>query len=199
MNLCEQVPFAPLTTLGVGGPARYFVEAETESDIREAMQFAVGCGLPLFVLGGGSNLLVADTGFPGLVLKVRLRGIERVATGAEVTYTVAAGEDWDAFVARAVEDNCAGIECLSGIPGSVGATPVQNVGAYGQEVSETICEVVALDRQTMEAFYLRGKSITISPRPFQKYRLRIPLIFPISCGICGRIRSCRFGYKSLAK
>src|SRR5271165_3852076 len=150
MNLQEQVALAPLTTLGVGGPARYFVAAESEKEIREALRFAAERGLPLFVLGGGSNLLVADTGFPGLVLKVRLRGIERVTAGAELTYTVASGEDWDAFVERAVEDNCAGIECLSGIPGSVGATPVQNVGAYGQDVSETIREVVALDRQTME-------------------------------------------------
>ena len=156
MKLQEQVALAPLTTLGVGGPARYFVEAESETDIREALQFANERGLPLFVLGGGSNLLVADTGFAGLVLKIRLRGVERVAVGANVTYHVAAGEDWDAFVARAVEDNCAGIECMSGIPGSVGATPVQNVGAYGQEVSETICEVVALDRPTMEELTFRN-------------------------------------------
>lgn len=150
MNLRERVPLATLTTLGVGGPARYFVEAESDGDIREALQFAAERQLPLFVLGGGSNLLVADEGFDGLVLRVRLRGIERIADGPDITYQVAAGEDWDDFVARAVEDNCAGIECLSGIPGSIGATPVQNVGAYGQEVAETIREVMVLDRQTME-------------------------------------------------
>ncbi len=150
MNLREQVPLAPLTTLGVGGAARYFVEADTEADVREALQFAASRQFPLFVLGGGSNLLVADAGFGGLVLRIRLRGIERIGDAPNLTYQVAAGEDWDAFVARAVEANCAGIECLSGIPGSVGATPVQNVGAYGQDVSETIREVVALDRQTME-------------------------------------------------
>ncbi len=150
MNLRELVPLAPLTTLGVGGPARYFVEADSEADLREALQFASVRGLPLFVLGGGSNLVVADEGFNGVVLRIGLRGMNRFAAGAEVTFEVAAGEDWDAFVARAVEDNCAGVECLSGIPGSVGGTPVQNVGAYGQEVSETIHEVVALDRSAME-------------------------------------------------
>jgi UDP-N-acetylmuramate dehydrogenase len=150
MNLREQVPLAPFTTLGVGGPARYFVEAESEADIREALKLAAARGLPVFVLGGGSNLLVADAGFSGLVLKVRLRGVERTADGQDVTYHVAAGEEWDGFVARAVEGGCAGIECLSGIPGSVGATPVQNVGAYGQDVAETIREVAALDRQTLE-------------------------------------------------
>ena len=157
MNLREQVPLAPLTTLGVGGPARYFVEAENESDAREALQFAAARGLPLFVLGGGSNLVVADGGFGGLVLKIALRGVEVLAEGADMLFHVAAGEDWDEFVARAVEDNCAGIECLSGIPGTVGGTPVQNVGAYGQEVAETIREVVALDRQSMEVTTFRNE------------------------------------------
>ena len=150
MNLQEQVLLGPLTTLGVGGPARYFVDAETENDIRHALQFASERDLPVFVLGGGSNLVVADSGFSGLVLRIRLLGIERVTEGPDALYQVAAGEDWDGLVARAVEEDCAGIECLSGIPGSVGATPVQNVGAYGQEVAETVREVVALDRQTME-------------------------------------------------
>jgi UDP-N-acetylmuramate dehydrogenase len=150
MIIREHVPLAPFTTLGVGGPARYFIEAQTEDDVREALVFAQNRGLPLFVLGGGSNLLVADAGFNGLVLKVSLRGIERVVDGAEAVFSVAAGENWDAFVARAVEDTCAGVECLSGIPGSAGATPVQNVGAYGQEVSETIHEVEALDRTTLQ-------------------------------------------------
>jgi UDP-N-acetylmuramate dehydrogenase len=150
MILREQVPLAPLTTLGVGGAARYFVEAESEADIREALQFAKERDLALFVLGGGSNLVVADSGFAGIVLKVCLLGISLAPQVSDVRFQVAAGEDWDGFVARAVEDDCAGIECLSGIPGFAGATPVQNVGAYGQEVAETICQVVALDRQTIE-------------------------------------------------
>jgi UDP-N-acetylmuramate dehydrogenase len=150
MLIREQVPLAPLTTLGVGGPARYFAEAHSDSDVRETVQYAQSRGLPLFVLGGGSNLLVSDRGFDGFVLKIALRGIDRTAEGNDVTFSVASGEPWDDFVARAVEEDCAGIECLSGIPGSVGGTPVQNVGAYGQEVSETIREMEVLDRQTLQ-------------------------------------------------
>jgi UDP-N-acetylmuramate dehydrogenase len=150
MNILEHVPLAPLTTLGVGGSARYFAEARTESQVREAVQFARSRDLPLFVLGGGSNLLVADGGFNGLVLKIALCGIERYAAGNDVTFRVAAGDNWEAFVARTVEEDCAGIECLSGIPGSVGGTPVQNVGAYGQEVSDTIREVEGFDIHTLQ-------------------------------------------------
>ena len=150
MIVREQVPLAPFTTLGVGGPARYFTEARDESDVREAVELAQVRNLPMFVLGGGSNLLVADSGFDGLVLKAALRGINRTAAGDDVTFNLAAGEEWDSFVACAVDEDCAGVECLSGIPGSVGGTPVQNVGAYGQEVSETIREVEALDRQSLQ-------------------------------------------------
>ena len=150
MIIREQVPLAPLTTLGVGGPARYLAEASSEADVREALQFAQTRDVPVFVLGGGSNLLVSDKGFKGLVLKIALQGIERSDTGDDVIFSAAAGEQWDAFVARAVDETCAGIECLSGIPGSVGGTPVQNVGAYGQEVSETISEVAAIDRQSLQ-------------------------------------------------
>ena len=149
MIVREHVPLASLTTLGVGGPARYFVEARTESEVCEAVRFAQSRNLPLFVLGGGSNLLVSDAGFSGLVLKVSLRGSTSTINGNDVTFHVAAGDNWDAFVAHTVEENCAGLECLSGIPGSVGGTPVQNVGAYGQEVSETICKVEMLDRQSL--------------------------------------------------
>jgi len=150
MMVLEHVPLAPLTTLGVGGPARYFVETRTESDVREAVQFAQTRDIPLFVLGGGSNLLVSDAGFNGLVLKISLCGSACTANGNDVTFHIEAGENWDAFVARAVEEGCAGLECLSSIPGSVGGTPVQNVGAYGQEVSETIREVEVLDRQSLQ-------------------------------------------------
>jgi len=151
MMIREQVPLAPLTTLGVGGPARYFAEALSEPDTRDALLYAQERNVPAFVLGGGSNLLVADSGFDGLVLKISLRGIERAADeGDAVVFSVAAGEEWDELVARAIAGDCAGIECLSGIPGSVGGTPVQNVGAYGQEVSETISEVVAIDRLSLQ-------------------------------------------------
>ena len=148
MLIRENVTLAPLTTFGVGGPARYFVEAHNASTVNEAVAHARKHGLPLFVLGGGSNLVVADAGWPGLVLRIAITGIERRA-GSEI-FEVGAGEDWDKFVAVAVSQNCAGIECLSGIPGSTGGTPVQNVGAYGQEVAETIESVQVLDTRDGE-------------------------------------------------
>jgi UDP-N-acetylmuramate dehydrogenase len=150
MLICEHVALAPLTTLGVGGPARYFAEARSEAEVIEAVEFARSRQLPLFVLGGGSNLLVADAGFAGLVLKVGIAGSWNFTTPHEdVLFTAGAGEDWDTLVARTVEADCAGLECLSGVPGTVGGTPVQNVGAYGQEVSETIREVRALDLMSL--------------------------------------------------
>jgi UDP-N-acetylmuramate dehydrogenase len=145
MNLQQQVPLAPLTTLKVGGPARYFVEATTAVEVCEAVDYARSANLPLFVLGGGSNLVVSDAGFPGLVVKIAVRGISRSTEDGKALFEVGAGEEWDPFVAQTVAAGCAGLECLSGIPGSVGGTPVQNVGAYGQEVSQTISELLALD------------------------------------------------------
>lgn len=146
MQFLEQIPLAPYTTFRIGGPARYFAEAASESDILEAVDFACSCNLPLFVLGGGSNLLVADEGFPGLVLRIALRGTKQQGD----VFRVAAGEDWDGFVTDVVAQNYAGIECLAGVPGTVGGTPVQNVGAYGQEVAETIVAVRAIDLTTLE-------------------------------------------------
>ena len=146
----ENKPLAPLTTLGVGGPARWFLEAGTEQQIADAAAWTREKGVRLFVLGGGSNLVVADAGFDGLVMQVAMRGIEVGDVSGHRIYRVAAGEDWDALVQRTVDENCAGIECLAGIPGSVGGTPVQNVGAYGQEVSSTIERVRAFDLATHE-------------------------------------------------
>jgi len=145
MLIRENVPLAPLTTLGVGGRARFFAEAGSAAEVRQAVHQAAERGLPLFVLGGGSNLVVSDAGWPGVVLRIRITGMEERDEGGKINFEVGAGEEWDTFVARAVARNCAGVECLSGIPGSVGGTPVQNVGAYGQEVSETIESVQALD------------------------------------------------------
>lgn len=142
MQIQENVPLAPLTTIGIGGPARFFVRATSVDEVREALAWAREHTLPVFLLGGGSNLLIADEGFDGLVIHLDLRGID--VDGDHVR--VAAGEPWDAFVATAVSRGLAGIECLSGIPGSTGATPIQNVGAYGQEVAETIARVDAYDR-----------------------------------------------------
>ena len=150
MLLQENVSLAPLTTIGVGGPARFFVDALSSAEIQEATQYAKSKNLPLFVLGGGSNLIVSDAGWPGLVLKVSIPGINHRHVHGTAYFDVGAGEEWDGFVAMAVQHNCSGIECLSGIPGSVGGTPVQNVGAYGQEVADTIDSLVALDLKTGE-------------------------------------------------
>jgi UDP-N-acetylmuramate dehydrogenase len=145
MHMLENQPLAPFTTFGIGGPARWFVTAASEDEIAEAAAWARNRGTALFVLGGGSNLLVSDAGFDGLVLHVDLRGIETREGSGQTIYRVAAGEDWDGFVERAVRENCAGVECLAGIPGTVGGTPVQNVGAYGQEVASVIEIVRAFD------------------------------------------------------
>jgi UDP-N-acetylmuramate dehydrogenase len=147
MRFLEHVSLAPYTTFRIGGPARYFAEAASESDILEGVEFARSRRLPLFVLGGGSNLLVSDRGFPGLVLRIAFKGVEQQGSA----FRVAAGEDWDGFVTRAVAEDYGGVECLAGIPGTVGGTPVQNVGAYGQEVAETITAVRAIDLRTLEA------------------------------------------------
>ncbi len=150
MEIREKIRLAPYTTLRVGGNARYFAEATNDEDVIEAVRWARGQGLPLFVLGGGSNLLVSDAGFHGLVLRMSIDGIDSHDDGGSRTFSVGAGVEWDTFVARAVEQDCAGVECLSGIPGTTGGTPIQNVGAYGQDVSETIVRVCAVDTTTLE-------------------------------------------------
>src|SRR5262249_30888325 len=147
------------TTLGAGGAARFFVEAEDEATVVEALGWAREREISTLVLGGGSNLLVADRGVDGLVLRVRLQGISAAAEGGAMRVMAAAGEPWDDFVARAVERGWAGVECLSGIPGDVGATPIQNVGAYGQEVSETITKVRAIERETALAVDLDARDL----------------------------------------
>jgi len=144
------MPLAPLTTLGLGGPAQFFAEITDPSDLATALRWAKARELPAFVLGGGSNLVVADEGFSGLVLHMPTRGLRWTQVGSEVRVEVQAGETWDSVVAESVLRNAAGIECLSGIPGTVGAAPVQNIGAYGQEVAETIRKVHVLDRDTLE-------------------------------------------------
>ena len=142
----QDIALAPLTTIRLGGPARYYAECTSSEAIRSCLQWAIAENLPVQVLGGGSNVLFADSGYDSLVLKVANRGIE--FSGA--TVQAAAGEDWDPFVAQCIERGLAGVECLSGIPGLVGATPIQNVGAYGQEVKDTIITVQALDRESLE-------------------------------------------------
>jgi UDP-N-acetylmuramate dehydrogenase len=140
----------------VGGPARCFVEAHTQQEAKDAVAYAAEHKLPLFVLGGGSNLVVSDSGWPGLVLKISLAGVEFEGDIQKMRFQAGAGENWDNMVALTVSKNCGGLECLSGIPGTVGGTPVQNVGAYGQEVSETITWVHALEVATGKTMELRN-------------------------------------------
>lgn len=154
-DLRERVPLAPLTTLGLGGPARYFLEPTSAASLAEALAWAEEAGLPLVVLGGGSNVVVADAGVDALVLRPALRGVSRRPAEARegagtVLVTAAAGEPWDSFVRSTLSEGLAGLECLSGIPGTVGAAPVQNVGAYGREVAEVLDQVRVLDRRTLE-------------------------------------------------
>ncbi len=141
------VPLSGLTTLRLGGPAARLVVAETDDEVVETVRAADRRGEPLLVLGGGSNLVVADAGFDGTVLQVATRGVE-VAAQAEHALEIAAGVDWDHAVSLAVDEGYAGVEALSGIPGRVGAAPIQNVGAYGQEVAQTVARVRVLDRTT---------------------------------------------------
>jgi len=152
----ENVPLVTHCTLRVGGAARYFIEAADEAAVAETIRWATGRGLPVRVLGGGSNLVIADEGVDGLVLKIALRGVTTRETPSAVEMTAAAGEPWDDLVRHTVERGWAGLECLSGIPGLVGATPIQNVGAYGQEVSDTVTAVRALDRES-------GRVVTLAP------------------------------------
>ncbi len=143
----QGIALAPYTTFGIGGPARWFASITSEEELAAACAWAAAQHVPVFILGGGSNVLVSDSGFDGLVLHIALRGITEADAAGKRRFTVAAGEDWDALVSQTVNRNCAGMECLAGIPGTVGGTPVQNVGAYGQEVSQTIAEVRCYDRQ----------------------------------------------------
>lgn len=165
-----------MTTLRLGGPARDVIEATDERTLVDAVRVADEAGDPVLIVGGGSNLVVADEGFEGTVVLVRTRGVtvdSGACSGASVT--VAAGEDWDALVARAVTEEWVGVEALSGIPGSSGATPIQNVGAYGQEVAQTIASVRVFDRydrrlRTMAAgdcrFGYRSSAFKIEPHRY---------------------------------
>jgi UDP-N-acetylmuramate dehydrogenase len=148
LDVRQRVPLAPLTTMGVGGAARWFVEARDETTVAAAVAWAQARQLSTRVLGGGSNVVIADTGVDALVLRIALRGIEARESPDGVDLTAAAGEVWDDLVGMTVARGWAGFECLSGIPGLVGATPIQNVGAYGQEVGETVTAVRAFDTRS---------------------------------------------------
>ncbi|MFT3925575.1 MAG: UDP-N-acetylmuramate dehydrogenase [Myxococcales bacterium] len=148
------VSLAPFTTLELGGPAKYFLRAQARSEIGEALAWAARAGEQVRILGGGSNLVIADAGVDGLVIKLATRGIEISRDAERTTLEVQAGESWEDVVQLALAEDLAGIECLTGIPGCAGATPIQNVGAYGQEVSERIEAVEVLDRQDLSVRWL---------------------------------------------
>jgi UDP-N-acetylmuramate dehydrogenase len=148
LRIIENHPLSGLTTFDAGGPAGYYAAVSSDADVVEALEFARGRSLPVFVLGGGSNLLVSDDGFPGLVIHNRIRGFESNPDGEHVVVSAGAGEEWGEFADRCVAAGWQGVECLAGIPGSVGACPVQNIGAYGQDVSEAIAGVSVIETES---------------------------------------------------
>jgi UDP-N-acetylmuramate dehydrogenase len=187
----HDAPLAPLTTFRLGGPAARLLTATTDDEVIAAVREADETGTPLLLIGGGSNLVVGDKGFPGTALRIATRGFALDGTALEL----AAGEVWTDAVARTVEAGLAGIECLSGIPGSAGATPIQNVGAYGQEVSSTITEVVAYDRRIGETVTLTNDECGFSYRhsrfkadPDRYVVLRVRFRLEDAGGLSGPIR-----------
>ncbi|MDN3294773.1 UDP-N-acetylmuramate dehydrogenase [Streptomyces ficellus] len=180
MQELHDAPLAPLTTFRLGGPATRLVTATTDDEVVAVVREADATGTPLLLIGGGSNLVIGDKGFDGTALRIATQGFALDGTRLEL----AAGEVWSDAVARTVEAGLAGIECLAGIPGSAGATPIQNVGAYGQEVSATITEVVAYDRRTGETvtipnadcdFSYRHSRFKADPHRFVVLRVRFAL------------------------
>jgi UDP-N-acetylmuramate dehydrogenase len=166
VRVADNAPIAPLTTFRLGGPAARVVTAETEEDVVESVRSLDSRGEALLVLGGGSNLVVADAGFAGTVLRMGTRGrvVTTESSSTRVCVTAQAGEPWDEFVSSVVDAGLAGAECLAGIPGLVGAVPMQNVGAYGQDVSETIVRLRAYDRELRRVVEIEREACAFSYR-----------------------------------
>jgi UDP-N-acetylmuramate dehydrogenase len=164
INIQENVPLAAFTTFDVGGPARYFAQVSSETDAVSALAFAREKGLDHIVLGGGSNVLISDEGFPGLVILNRIKGVTIDEAGGNVLANVGGGEDWQDFTDLCVARDWQGVECLAGIPGTVGASPVQNIGAYGQEVSQVISRVHCLETATGKAVSFDNEECTFRYR-----------------------------------
>lgn len=162
--LREQVLLAPFTSFGVGGPARFFAIVKNQDELEQAVCFADERNLPIFILVGGSNVVISDSGFPGLVIRMEMKGIEATYEGGAVFVCVGAGESWDALVARSVAEGWGGLECLSGIPGSVGAAPVQNIGAYGASVGPFVERVEVFDRKEKKIKILSNADCVFSYR-----------------------------------
>ncbi|MBI4253378.1 UDP-N-acetylmuramate dehydrogenase [Candidatus Uhrbacteria bacterium] len=164
IDIRENVPLAPLTTLDVGGPARFFVSVTDQNELLEAVGFAKEKGVPIFILVGGSNVVVSDSGFPGLVIKMEMKGIETYFDGDDILVRAGAGESWDGLVGYCVAQGLSGLECLSGIPGSVGAAPVQNIGAYGVSVGPFVDRLEVFDRNDNKIRTLPGHACEFSYR-----------------------------------
>ncbi|MEK7464033.1 MAG: UDP-N-acetylmuramate dehydrogenase [Patescibacteria group bacterium] len=145
MTIQENILLNQYTTFRIGGPARFFCVAQNEDDLIEAVSFSKKKKVPFFILGGGSNILISDAGFPGIVIKMEMKGVTYAEEGNDVRVTAAAGESWDALVQATVDRGLYGFENLSYIPGTVGAAPVQNIGAYGSEIKDALESVYVLD------------------------------------------------------
>lgn len=173
MIIQENIELAGFTTIRLGGPAKYFCSCSSIQEIFDAMEHARKNDLRVHILGGGSNTIFSDKGFDGLIIKINVKGIAVTEDQDHVLVSVQSGEDWDPFVAYCVDKGYGGMECLSGIPGSVGATPIQNVGAYGQEVKDTIVRVRVLERSTLKEKDLTNTECNFSYRnSIFKYRDR---------------------------
>ncbi len=146
MDIHTNIPLKNLTTMKIGGPARFFAEARTPQDVQSLYQNAASKQIPVFIIGGGSNVIAHDEGYPGLIIRIKIPGFEVVKDDLySTTVKVGAGEDWDATVKKTVDMRLSGIEAMSAIPGTVGAAPVQNVGAYGQEIAGILESLEAYD------------------------------------------------------
>jgi UDP-N-acetylmuramate dehydrogenase len=197
---------ADFTTVRLGGPARAFTRAETEDELIDAVRSADAAGDPVLVLGGGSNLVVADEGFDGTVIQVATRGVSRGASdGGSASrgegpgeLTAAAGEEWDGVVARTVAEGLAGLECLSGIPGLTGATPMQNVGAYGQEVSDTITRVRVWDRVAAEVLEIPAADCGFGYRTSRFRGSERFVVLSVTFALAAQARSAPIRYAELA-
>ncbi len=194
------VPLAPLTTLRLGGPARRLVTAYDEASVVEVVRSCDDAGEPVLVLGGGSNVVLPDDGFAGTVVRVAVHGLSVDQEGDRVSLTAAAGEEWESFVGLCVADRLAGIEALSGIPGLVGASPVQNIGAYGQDVAQTVTRVRAYDRVAREVVELTAEQCAFSYRhsAFKAEPGRW-VVLAVTFGLTSSELSMPVGYAELAR
>ncbi len=165
MNIHTNTPLKNLTTMRIGGPAHFFSEVHTAQELHELYQDTQAKNVPFFILGGGSNVIAHDEGYQGLIIRIKIPGFEVIANDLNsTTIKIGAGENWDNVVARTVDMRLSGIEAMSAIPGTAGAAPVQNVGAYGQEISETLVSLEAYDTQTNAMVQLQNADCGFSYR-----------------------------------